>query len=162
MKGYHKCLPVMVLTFVGMGFAVPYANAGEVAFPQCPQSLPIVQYAKTRVEDGWKLVNNTETRLLEHIGISFDEYPTVQTGFNIPAAEKDLPNGDAVSYYEINSNSVSEYHHYWAICTYFESAVITVQELPDNVKHCEVKYRNDHLAPDRVTIKCFDTPLEIK
>jgi hypothetical protein len=134
-------------------------NTGEIPIPQCPQSLPIVQYAQTHVEEGWKLVNNNKTRSLANIGISYEEYPAVQSGFNIPFAEKKQPNGNSISYYEIGPVT-SEYPGYWVTCLYAESAVVVVRKLPQAVRHCEVTYINDALAPSRVTFKCFDTSLE--
>jgi hypothetical protein len=142
--------------FAGLYLVHACVLAGEVPVPQCPQQLPIQQYALTQPADGWKIVNNRDPQWLTDISISFEEYPTVQTGFNIPTTEK-LPKGDHISHYETGPDT-SGRHDYWAICQYMESAVILVQRLPENVRRCEVLYRADATVPDRITIKCFDTP----
>jgi hypothetical protein len=130
------------------------ANAKNVPFPQCPSELPVTQHTREYAKDGWKTVNNTSTRQLEHIGISAGEYPTVQTGLDIPTDEK-KPNGDIIAHYDVTPYT-SGTHDYWVVCEYRNSAVLLVQQIPQNVRRCEVKYRNDILASDRVTIQCFD------
>jgi hypothetical protein len=80
----------------------------------------------------------------------------LQTGFDILVSEK-LPKGDRISHYDTNPLPTG-LHNYWAICQYMSSAVVLVQKLPENVRRCEVLYRNDVTVPDRVSIKCFDTP----
>ncbi|MCL2160590.1 MAG: hypothetical protein FWH56_01685 [Betaproteobacteria bacterium] len=142
--------------FAALSFFSLCVRAGEVSVPQCPQQLPIQQQVQTQAVDGWKIVNNNDPQWLEYIGISFLEYPTVQTGLDIPTTEK-LPKGDYITHYETGS-ATSEEHDYWAICQYMKSAVVLVQKLPKNVVRCAVKYINDVTVPNRVSIKCFDTP----
>ncbi|MDR2014435.1 MAG: hypothetical protein LBP99_02260 [Azoarcus sp.] len=131
------------------------AVAVEVSVPQCPQKLPIQQEIREQQADGWKIANNTSTRWLKGIAISAWEYPVVQ-GLMIPTDEK-LPKGDIIGHYETSPDTSGE-HDFWVICHYMDSAAVLVQRLPENVRRCEVLYRNDVTVPDRVIIKCFDTP----
>ena len=107
--------------------------------------------------DGWKIVNNQNTQSLRSIGVSAGEYPATQSGLDKPTEEK-RHNGDSIAHYQVFGDRLD----FWAVCAYTQSDVVLVQELPANIVRCEVKYRNDHIAPDRVTIKCFDTPRKTK
>ena len=134
-------------------FATSQINAKEVSFPQCPQKQLIRQVVETHPIDGWKIINSHDTQSLRSIGVSAGEYPAVKAGLDKPIEEKQ-PNGDVVAHYEVFGDKAD----FWAVCAYTYSHVVLTQKLPANIVRCEVKYRNDHLAPDRVTIKCFDTP----
>jgi hypothetical protein len=142
--------------FAGLYLVHACVLAGEVPFPQCPQQLPIQQSAYEHQTDGWKIVNNKTPQRLEGIAISSWEYPVIQTGFDVPTDER-LSNGNLIGHYETGPDTSGE-HDYWAVCVYMKSAVVLVQRLPENVRRCEVLYHNDVKIPDRITIKCFDTP----
>jgi len=142
--------------FLALSFVSFHTGAEEISVPQCPQQLPIQQKTLTQPADGWKVVNSEKSQWLEHIAISAWEYPTVQTGFNIPITEK-LPKGDRIAHYETGPDT-SGVHDYWVICQYMNSAVVLVQKIPENAMRCEIKYINDATVSDRITIKCFNTP----
>jgi hypothetical protein len=143
-------------TFVALSLASLCVTAGEIPVSQCPQQLSIQQQALVQSVPGWKIVNDKGPKWLKHIGISFWEYPTVQTGFNIPTTEK-LSKGGSIAHYDTGPDTSGE-HDYWAICQYMNSAVVLVHKLPENAVRCEVKYISDATISDRITIKCFDTP----
>jgi hypothetical protein len=151
---------MLFISFIVLYFTFSYANAGEVPFSQCPQELAIQQTVRTPPPDEWEIVNNNNDNIqrLSGIGISAGEYPTRQTGFNIPMASVKYPGGDTVSRYYTDGGS----RDYWAVCGYTHAKIVLVQKIPENAERCEVKYRDESFAPDRVTIKCFDTPREIK
>jgi len=151
---------IVLQAFVALNLASLHVRAGEVPFPQCPQSLPIQQVVKTHPVDGWKIVNNNNTQRLISIGISSEEYPAIQTGLDIPTEEK-LAKGDRIDHYE-TTPFVGGEHDYWAVCKYSDSDVVLVQKLPENVVRCEVKYYRDITPRDSITIKCFDSPRKAK
>ena len=152
MKKYSKILSAGMLCLV-----FSQAHPKDVSFPQCPQELPIRQVVRTAPADGWEIIGDTDTQQLRSIGISFEEYPTIQTGLDIPDEEK-LPSGDVIAHYY--ADAAGGGHDYWAVCGYSNSDVVLVQQLPQNIVRCEVKYQHNQVAPNKVTIKCFDTPRE--
>ncbi|MDR1423049.1 MAG: hypothetical protein LBI92_00320 [Azoarcus sp.] len=160
MKPYSKTLAPMAVTLAVLGFA-GHVNAAEVVVPQCPQKLTVRQENQSTVGDGWKVADAAPPNALEYIAIAAGEYPVKQTGFNIPAGEKKGDRGDVIVYYETGP-ALGDIHDYWAVCGYHATSIVLVQKIPENAKHCEVTYRNDVTAPDRVTIKCFDTPRKLK
>ncbi|MCL2165232.1 MAG: hypothetical protein FWH55_12805 [Oscillospiraceae bacterium] len=136
-------------------FASVFVVAAEVPAPQCPQKMTVQQYALKHQAGDWKIVNSNASQPLAAVAISTEEYPTVQTGFDVPTIEN-LPKGDRIAHYDTTPLPTG-LHDYWVICQYRDSAVVLVQRLPENVRRCEVLYRNDVTIPERVTIKCFDT-----
>jgi hypothetical protein len=132
-------------------------NAAEVSFPQCPQKLTIRQENQSTVEDGWKIADAETPNSLEYISIASGEYPIKQTGFDIPDGKRKSAHGDVTVYFEVIP-ALGGIHDYWAVCRYHSTSIVLVQQIPENARRCEVTIRNDVLAPDRVTIKCFDTP----
>ena len=151
---------MLFVQLAGLSLAFSHANAEEILFPQCPPEIPIQQTVKGPSENGWNIVNNHNTQRLRGIGISAGEYPTVQTGLEIPTEEKN-PDGDVIAHYQTPTLPNGE-HDYWAVCWFSQSDIVLVQKLPEYAVRCEVRHRNEPLAPDRVTIKCFDTPRKTK
>ena len=132
------------------------AHAGEIPVPQCPRQLAIQQNVLTQPEDGWKAVHNNDSQWLEQMVISVLEYNSpALSGIQKPFVQK-LPKGNSIHHYD--TYPIPSGHDYWVVCQYMLSAVTLVRKLPENVMRCEVKYINDVMVPDRVTIKCFDTP----
>jgi len=73
----------------------------------------------------------------------------------IPTSEK-YPKY-TIAHYDTRPDTSGK-HDMWVVCEYMDSAAVLVQKLPENVMRCEVKYFNDVTVPNRVTIRCFDTP----
>jgi len=133
-------------------------NAGEIPFPQCPQELSIKQEIQSPVGDGWEKTSSTTSLPLTGLYFTFGDYSDKRTGSLKPTKEKKLSNGDLMIFFDYLGGSQSERFTYWATCYYADSAVQLTQKLPGNIVRCEVTHRNDVLAPDRITIKCFNTP----
>jgi len=150
------------LASVALSLATLHVRAGEVTVLQCPQKLLIQQVVGTFPLEGWKIVNSDNTQWLRGIGISAGEYPTEQTGFEIPTETKRLANGDVIYFHDHIIPFNSGIHDYWAVCGYVSADTFLVQKLPENVVRCEVKHLHDVTVPDRITIKCFDTPRKTK
>jgi hypothetical protein len=140
---------------VAMGISP--VHAGEVPIPQCPSELKIQQAVQSQADDGWKIVNSERALPVDFIAIAAGEYPVAQTGFEIPSKEIKQSNGDVIVYHDYITPFKGGDHDYWAVCGYVKSDIVLVQKIPENVRRCEIKYLNHHIAPDRVTIKCFDT-----
>jgi hypothetical protein len=130
------------------------ASAGEVPFPQCPQALPVKQVVETSPANNWRIINNTAIRSLDGIGIH-NEHPNTKRGSDIPNEEKQ-PNGDIIAHY------LTSKYDYWVVCGYSNSTIVVTRKVPQNAVRCEVTYRFNQIAPNRVSIKCFDTDRDTK
>ena len=157
MKKYSKILSA------GMLFLVfSQAHAGEVLFPQCPQKLPIAQQVvRGTPVDSWKIVNNTNTQYLRDIAISAGEHPKEQMVFQAPTETKKLSKGDMIYFHDYIVPSTSGIYNL-VVCEYMNTGIFLVKKLPESVVRCEVKHINDVTVPERITIKCFDTPRKTK
>ncbi|MCL2165234.1 MAG: hypothetical protein FWH55_12815 [Oscillospiraceae bacterium] len=137
-------------------------NAGEVPFPQCPQELNIKQEIQSPVGDGWEKAASIANLHLRGHYFTYGDYSDKQTGPLRATEEKKLSNGDVMIFYDSLGDGQPDNYVHWATCFYENSAVQLTQKLPENIVRCEVKHRNDVLAPDRITVKCFDTPRTTK
>ena len=157
MKNHLKTSLGVLFAVGGICFPV-LANAKEVPFPQCPKTLAIQQKIDTPMSEGWKLVYRDSSVPLKGYWIAAGEYPVKQRGFEIPSEEKKLSNGDVIVYHDDLLPPTGGQHDYWAVCQYHNTSAVLVQKIPENTIRCEIKILNNHLAEDRETIKCFDTP----
>jgi hypothetical protein len=157
------------LLFAGLCLAALQVSAGEVPVEQCPQTLAVQHILETPVSDGWKTVITNDPLRLKIIGISHGEIPVEQTGANAPEQHKILPNGDEIFYYITKfagayhtEEGTRYYNYYWTVCNYASPSIYLTRKIPGNAKRCEVLYRSDPLATDKISIKCFDTPRKKK
>ena len=146
-----------LLTLLPTLFLCSLVQAGEVPFPQCPQTLTIKQDANSSVSGEWEITNSIEELPLEGARFTYGDYSEKQTGSLIPTEEKKLSNGDLIIYYDYLSSKKSDNFALWATCHYVDSAVILTRKLTKDITRCEVRRFNNG-EPVRETIKCFDTP----
>ncbi|MCL2591600.1 MAG: hypothetical protein FWD67_12215 [Betaproteobacteria bacterium] len=168
-----KTISSMVLVFLDLCLLSTGSIAAELPIEQCPSKLTVKQSILSPVNDGWKAVGSEVPIHISAISISLGEYTfdslgnfsDVQNGNpQAPSEIKKLRNGDQIFYYDdfdIPTN-ISDGSDYWILCGYHNSRVILTHKIPENATRCEVKHLHDVTVPDRITIKCFDTPRKTK
>lgn len=152
---------LIAVAFMELSIVSLRSIAGEVPVQQCPLELPIQQYVSAPAGDGWRAANTETLHPLSHISVADMESLITQTGSDIPT-DKRLPNGSVIVYYDYISNTQRRPHYSWVVCEYAKSYVKLVQELPENITRCEIRYPNNRDTSNQVTYKCFDTSREIQ
>jgi hypothetical protein len=142
----------LIIAFSALYFAPLHSVARELPVQQCPSTLTVKKEITSSVNGKWKVVNRATPLPLQYIGIAAGEYPHEQTGPDVPSAQKTLPNGDVILYYD-NPN--------WVVCNYYRSDIALIQQVPKAAVQCEMRYTNGS-TKERVSYKCFDTPMEPK
>jgi hypothetical protein len=162
MSSHRRIFPKSA-AFVWLGLVFLHAGAAEVNVSQCPRTLTVQQYIESPVSGNWKTVSGiTGNHPLAGIAISAGEYPTEQTGFDIPSGYEKLPNGGHITYYDhlVFQRKDTDYYKYWAVCLYHKTDAVVTKQIPSNVAYCEVRMFNTPTlydeVPDRVHLLCFD------
>jgi hypothetical protein len=136
------------------------ANAVEIAVSQCPKELPVQQGIELPVANGWKAVSSNRNHPLDTIRISAGEYPTEQTGFEIPTGSEKLPKGGIIAYHDSIARLAGGWHNYWAVCEYAKTSAVLARKIPENVVRCEIMRSSDPIhdlePPEKVILRCFD------
>jgi hypothetical protein len=158
MNKHCRNLKSVALIGVSLYLISFHVQAAEVSISQCPAKIMVQQNISSQIENGWKVADDNHTTRdgypLKSIGFSYLEYPSVQSGFLVPSEDEKQKNGDLKIFYDYLSSS-NEPHDFWVTCAYWNTSVVLVRKIPENVVRCEVSYP-DTLGMVR-TFRCFDT-----
>jgi hypothetical protein len=136
------------------------ANAKEIPISQCPGELAVRHDIRSTVTDGWKAVDSKRSRAFWfRTFLSSGEYPTKQTEFIAPSAERERSHTNRlIAYYDDLPPSANGVRDYWMICEYSRTSVTVVKKLPQNIARCEARYPQMPTTGEEVSLRCFDKP----